>query len=168
MLTLTRKTDFALLALARLAEGGYDGGVTLSTRQIAEEFSLPLPHLMNIFKCLQRAGFVRSTRGAHGGYELAHRPEQIKVVSVIEAIEGPVRLASCCEEEQQDPSDLSCTAVSRCPITGSMRKIHERIIEYLSNITIEDLITSEVDVLLSDVGTSAARSLEPELPVKGS
>src|SRR5580765_7307117 len=60
MLTLTRKTDYALIALAFLAERG---GRTASARQIAADRGLPVPILMNILKELHRCGILKSSRG---------------------------------------------------------------------------------------------------------
>ena len=153
MLSLTRKTDYALVALAKLADAGSDGNERLSVRQIAEEYSLPLPSLMNVFKDLQRAGFVHSSRGARGGYCLAARLNQINLISVIEAIEGPTQLTLCCEDDEPDEPCVSCTIIDHCPITNSMKKINDRITEFLSKITVQDLMDSEVNVLLSSVGT---------------
>ena len=152
MLSLTRKTDYALVALARLAEAGPEQDKPVSVRQIAEEYSLPRPLLMNIFKDLQRAGLVRSTRGAHGGYELAESSEQIHLASVIQAIEGPMSLVICCDEQEADAPCSSCTLVDRCPVTVAMRQVNQRMVEFLRQITIRDLMTREVDVLLPNVG----------------
>ena len=176
MIGLTRKTDYALVALARLANPGpaapqdsagprapwpdhtEPSQSPVSVRQIAKEYELPLPQMMNVFKALQRAGLVRSARGARGGYFLADRPDQIKLISVVEAIEGPVQLTLCCEDEtatQNEP--CSCTITQRCPITTSIHKLNQRIAAFLGTITIQDLMTREVDVLLPTVGMSALR-----------
>lgn len=156
MISLTRKTDYALVALAKLAEAETVQDRPVSVRQIAEEYRLPLPLLMNVFKGLQKAGFVRSTRGAHGGYDLAKSPDRIKLLSVIEVMEGPVRLALCCEEgEREDILEpcISCQALERCPISTSMRKVNDRIIDFLGAVTLEDLMGCKIDVFVSNVGT---------------
>ena len=88
MLSLTRKTDYALVALARLAQEqqGAEGEVSrLSARTIAEEFELPQQLLMSILKELHRAGIVDSTRGAQGGYVLAKPANKISVAEIVEA-----------------------------------------------------------------------------------
>lgn len=121
MLSLTRKTDYALVALAYLgqqlmeqetaadptwrprglrgetpaAAGGTGAGGVVSARQIAQRFGLPLPLLMNILKALSHAGLVTSIRGPLGGYTLVGLPRDISVLDVVHAIEGPVRMVPC-------------------------------------------------------------------------
>ena len=165
MLNLTRKTDYALVALAELANAISSGVGPLSVRQIAQENSLPLPLLMNVLKQLHRAGLVRSTRGAHGGYSLADTPDQIELLSIINAIEGPVRLTPCCEEEQSDGPCLSCTLVQHCPVTVAIRKLNQRIITFLREVTLQDLMICDGDVILPTVGIDRP-NWNGHLPVK--
>ncbi|MEE8286410.1 MAG: Rrf2 family transcriptional regulator [Gammaproteobacteria bacterium] len=154
MLGITRKTDYALVALARLAEADSPRPQSrpISVRRIADQYSLPLPQMMNVFKALQQAGLVRSTRGAQGGYILADRADRIKLLSVIEAIEGPIHLTMCCQEEETDGEPcVSCELIDRCPVTEGTRKLNMNIIALLSQITIRDLMDSHVDVPLNQV-----------------
>jgi len=150
MLSLTRKTDYALVALARLAADSHNGSSTpVSAREIAEAHGLPLPLMMNILKKLHRAGLISSTRGIHGGYVLTHEPRAIRLTTVIEAIEGPLRVAACCQDH--DPADSSpglatdaaarcCPAVKLCPITDSVRLLNQNIRAYLHGYTLADLL----------------------------
>jgi Rrf2 family protein len=112
MLSVTRKTDYALVALARLAEAQGAGREVLSARRIGEEAGIPVPALMNILKDLGRGGLVRASRGALGGYALAKTPREITVARVIESIEGRVRILPCCEENETDAC-RECAARSR-------------------------------------------------------
>ena len=70
MIVLTRKTDYALVAMAHLAHHPGEEGIS-SARDIADRYHVPLPVLMNILKTLNREGLVISVRGARGGYRLA-------------------------------------------------------------------------------------------------
>ena len=83
MFSFTKKTDYALVALATLAEetaGGPETG-RLSARQISERHGMPLPVLMNVLKDLVSVGLVTSTRGSKGGYSLARDPQAITITS---------------------------------------------------------------------------------------
>src|SRR5437868_13882594 len=96
--SLTRKTDYALIALTRLAEEAAGKQQPLSARQIAEQYGLPLPLLMNVLKELHKAEIVCSRRGSSGGYMLCcHDPAEITMLQIIEALEGQVKVALCCE-----------------------------------------------------------------------
>src|SRR5438309_12050139 len=68
MLSLNRKTDYALVALSDLADRP---GQWASARDIAGRGGVPPALLMNVMKTLQGAGIVQSTRGARGGYRIA-------------------------------------------------------------------------------------------------
>ncbi|NQU76949.1 MAG: Rrf2 family transcriptional regulator, partial [Planctomycetes bacterium] len=74
MLSLTRKTDYALLALTHLAA---EPAAVISAREMAEQYCLSQPLLMNVLKQLSASGLVSSVRGARGGYTLAKSAEQI-------------------------------------------------------------------------------------------
>ncbi len=74
MLSLTRKTDYALIAMAELARRA---PTMVSVREMSQRLGLPLPALTNILKQLTRSGLVTSTRGPNGGYRLARDPDRI-------------------------------------------------------------------------------------------
>ncbi|KKK99134.1 hypothetical protein LCGC14_2635800, partial [marine sediment metagenome] len=93
MLNMTKKTGYGLIAMTHLASLG-DGELACA-RKISEQFGLPTSLMMNVLKQLSAAGFVESVRGARGGYRLAKHPEDISLADLVEALEGPVRLAEC-------------------------------------------------------------------------
>lgn len=143
MIGLSRKSDYALVALARLAE---QHGTTLaSARRIAETYSLPTQVLITVLKRLQRAGIVSSKRGSHGGYTLALDPRQITVAKVINAIEGPVQLTPCCREDNTDGC-ITCQLIPHCPVTNAIRRLNHRIGSIFEEVTLDDLIHSSVAV----------------------
>jgi Rrf2 family protein len=140
---LTRKTDYALLALTRLAEqAGDGGGRPISARRIAEKFDLPLPLLMNVLKDLARAHLITAQRGAGGGYSLARPAGQIRLADVVLAIEGPVSVTLCCNGDARTHDDQSqtCRLTGHCPTTGTMKQFNELILNALHNMTVADLI----------------------------
>ncbi len=142
MISFTRKTDYALVALARLAQQQQQGGDPLSARAIAGEFGLPLQLLMSLMKRLHRSGIIHSNRGARGGYFLARQPARISIADVVESIEGPARLAPCCSDEPQGGQCLMCNLTDRCPITGAIREMNGRIAQFLHEVTLETLLSA--------------------------
>ncbi|MCH7527607.1 MAG: Rrf2 family transcriptional regulator [Planctomycetes bacterium] len=76
---MTRKTDYALLAMAELARRT---PTMLSVREMSQHLRLPLPALTNILKQLTRSGLVSSTRGPNGGYRLARDSDRITLTFV--------------------------------------------------------------------------------------
>ncbi|MHC4217984.1 MAG: RrF2 family transcriptional regulator [Planctomycetota bacterium] len=130
----TRKTDYALVALAGLARRNHG---SLSARDLADELSLPLPVLRNILKLLTTHGLLVSSRGPSGGYQLARPPRDISLAQVIEVIEGPVQLVRCCTTT--DDGEPRCSLVDSCLIKGNVRKVHESLIEFLNRVTLAEL-----------------------------
>ena len=145
MLSLTRKSDYALVALADLGYRYMQGEKPASARVIADAYKLPLPLLMNVLKELSSADILTSTRGATGGYKLARDPNEISVHDVIAAIEGPMRVALCAEAEPLAPQ---CNLESGCPIKAPVRTLHERVAKVFKEMTLADLV-AESDLVRS-------------------
>ncbi|MEX0887341.1 MAG: Rrf2 family transcriptional regulator [Phycisphaeraceae bacterium] len=118
MLSLTRKTDYALIAAAYLADRHRRGQGPASARTIAEAFDLPRPLLMNVLKSLSQEGLVSSTRGAGGGYELAADPARLDLLTVARAVEGA-------GEAEDHPA---------------IRRLRDRLEAELAGLTLADLL----------------------------
>ncbi len=85
---LSRKSEYALLALLDLARC-YEKD-TAKIMEVSERNGIPKKYLEQIFLQLKGAGYVRSLRGANGGYELAKAPEKISLAEIIRLIDGPL------------------------------------------------------------------------------
>lgn len=96
-LSFSRTTDYALIALAFLAERS---GVW-SARQVADQTRLPASLLAKIFKTLQQHGWVVSTRGVNGGYRLAVDLQALSLLQLVTVLES-VEPCRCPEEEIGD------------------------------------------------------------------
>jgi FeS assembly SUF system regulator len=92
MLRISRLTDYATVILAALA--GEPGRVQTAAA-LAESTHVAAPTVCKLLKQLQRAGLVVSTRGLHGGYQLARPASQISAAAILDALEGPVALTDC-------------------------------------------------------------------------
>src|SRR3989304_8146296 len=89
MLRLSKRVDYALIALMHLAHQEHGGdGSAWSAREIAKGCGLPPDLLAKILQRLAREGIVVSHQGTKGGYSLGRPAERIHVVSVIEAVDG--------------------------------------------------------------------------------
>lgn len=174
MFNLNRKTDYALVALARLASD--EDGEPLSARAISEEFDLPLQGLMGILKELNRAGLVDSIRGVKGGYVLGRAADAITVADVIQTIEGPAQLAPCCDDTDDGDDCVTCRLLARCPISSAIRELSGHISQYLNTVTIAQLMESEMGKALPELqpfddrelGTTSTRpaAIPVQVPVQ--
>ena len=137
VLSLSRKTDYALVALAELCWLGADRA---SARQISEHTGVPLPVLTNILHRLGVAGLVQSRRGAKGGYGLARVPAEITFTEIIEAIEGPFRLTVCNGEAEEPSSEHACDLEADCRIKMPIQRLQQEMREFLCEVTLESML----------------------------
>jgi FeS assembly SUF system regulator len=93
MLRISKLTDYATVILAALAAEEPEHVRTATA--LAEETRIAAPTVSKLLKQLQRAGLVASTRGLHGGYQLARPATQISAAAILDALEGPVTLTDC-------------------------------------------------------------------------
>ena len=81
--------------------GRHAGTGPVSLAEIAAEEDLPRAYLEQLVVSLREAGLVTSTRGAHGGYELARPPESISMAEVLRALEGPIAPMMCASDDPE-------------------------------------------------------------------
>ncbi len=155
MISLTRKSDYALVAMAGLATRP---GERASARALAERLGLPRPALRNILKELAQHGLIVSEQGARGGYRLACDPAGVTVADVVEAMEGGARLTPCCPPESPDAPEgaSACRLESSCLIKSSVRGLHDRLNDVLRGTTIADLLR------VSEFGSGSASAARNE------
>lgn len=132
---LTRKTDYALVAMAHLAR---QGDALVSAREIAVRSRVPLPVLTNILNALAHYGLVTSARGAKGGYRLARPPTEITLVNLIEAIEGPVTLTMCAPDPRS-AFEQRCRLEAFCVARDPARRVHRSLRRFLSQVTLAQI-----------------------------
>src|SRR3954466_816570 len=138
MLRLSKKADYALIAMKHLALRSDRG--SSSAREIAELYSIPIELMAKVLQRLVRGGLLLSHQGTRGGYQLARRPAQISVADVIQAIEGPVTVTACSTDEGQ------CEQFSKCNVRDPLFKVRDRILSALGECTIAELAADAVPV----------------------
>ncbi|NLG99394.1 MAG: Rrf2 family transcriptional regulator [Chloroflexi bacterium] len=103
---ITRQADYALRAMLYLAR--LEPNQRAATSQIADEQHIPPSFLAKIISQLSIAGLIHTSRGARGGVSLARPPEEISVLEVVEAIDGPISLNECTHSAESCPFGESC------------------------------------------------------------
>jgi len=152
MLSMTRKTDYGLVAMAELAR--YQGS-QVTARAMSERIGVPLPALTNVLKQLAQSGLVTATRGPRGGYRLAHKPNEITLGQLIEAVEGPVRLTRCCSDGEPAPDDeCKCDLEDSCRVKLPVQRVQESLLRFLDQVKLSHIADDQIPVQLSiTVGT---------------
>lgn len=131
MIKLNRITDYAVVVLAQMAR---DPERLVTAPQLSQDSAVPLPTVSKLLKELARADVLISHRGANGGYTLARTPEDISVLEIVGALEGPVALTSCVEDSEDD-----CSVESLCPMRGNWNKVNSAIRAALSGVSLADM-----------------------------
>lgn len=133
VLQISRKIDYALRAMIHLA--GLPPGRIASLQDMSVMLHLPREFLAKILKVLAARGFVRSARGAHGGYQLARPASDISFLEVIEASEGPVQLNICLDHKDR------CDVSAGCTMYHVWKSGQERMLEVYRATTLAELAT---------------------------
>jgi Rrf2 family protein len=122
---ITRQADYAVRAVLYLAQLGQDRRA--STSQIAQEQQIPPSFLAKIVSQLSVAGLLQTSRGARGGVSLARTPDQISILEVVEAIDGPILLNECVGENG------ACTFGDDCLMKPIWCDAQAELVERLNN-----------------------------------
>jgi Rrf2 family protein len=140
MLRFTKRADYGLMAIHYIAVHDEVGAV--STKRIAEEFGIPAELLAKILQRLAKRGLVVSQNGPKGGYALGRRPSEITIGDVVRAIEGPVNIVSCLE-------DNDCPQAPRCNLRRPIQKVQAAITQVLDSMSLAELAGDDVPELLA-------------------
>lgn len=129
---ITRQADYALRAMLYLAR--IPESQKAATSQIADEQKIPPSFLAKIVSQLSIAGLIHTSRGARGGVSLARSSNEISLLEVIEAIDGPISLNAC------TVSQGDCPFGSDCPIRPIWCETQGSLIERLRKTTFFELV----------------------------
>ncbi len=135
VIQLTREGEYGIRSVVHLAMCGQKRVVL--ARDIADAQDIPESFLRKILQKLVCKGLISSYRGAKGGFVLSKPPEQITLLEIIEAVEGPVLLNKCvlCLGE--------CDRESFCPVHTVWVEAQRRLTDILGSTTVADVIASE-------------------------
>ena len=144
---ITRETDYALLVLTKLATEEE----RMSASTLAEICGLNVSLVGKVLKLLVKAELLTSTRGVYGGYKLHKDPEEITLVDVIVAIEGPMAMNAC--NDLENPCDKS----HGCNLAPHWKVINQKLYESFSKVSLQSLLGSpndlKVDINLSNLSS---------------
>lgn len=129
---ISTKGQYALQMMLDLAIN--DTGEYITIKSIAKRQNLSEKYLEQIINMLSRANFVKSVRGAKGGYKLTNPPETYTVGMILRTIEGSLAPLTCIEDKKD------CSQVEECVLCGLWKKINDSINSVIDNITLEDLV----------------------------
>jgi Rrf2 family transcriptional regulator, cysteine metabolism repressor len=137
----TTKAEYGVRLLVEL--GRQPSSHPVSLKAIAEAEGLPLAYLERIVALLRKAGLVESTRGAHGGYRLSRRPEDITMDEAVLALEGAVAPMQCFVDDTGSGGKVLCshhTEDERCATKLLWMRVQGSVVGALARTTLAELV----------------------------
>lgn len=137
MLTLSKKSRYALLALTRLAKDYGKGPILISEISISEQ--IPQRFLETILLELKKIGILGSKLGKTGGYFLIKKPEDVSLDDIIRHFEGSIAMLYCISEKSYQPCEF-CKKEENCKIRNVFKEIRDNTVSVLKKTTIDQLV----------------------------
>ena len=138
---ITTLAEYGVICALHLARRVAEGPIT--GREIAARERLPVDYVEQILLRLRRSEIVRSTRGAHGGYELARSASEISIRDVIAASENTTFDLHCVSHPVEEER---CAASQACSIRPVWMLLQQKIDDVLSSVHLADLLHEEGQV----------------------
>jgi FeS assembly SUF system regulator len=142
MLRLSKKADYALIAMKHLAIR--PDSMSASAREIAEQYDIPIELMAKVLQRLARHGLVTSHQGTRGGYRLARAPSIISVADIIQAIDGPLTVTACSTDAE------NCYQYAKCSVRDPLWRIRERILSALATCSLQEVCSEVPEGALTD------------------
>jgi FeS assembly SUF system regulator len=131
MIRVTKLADYGIDLLTHVASG--PKGSVRTARDLAAQSRIPLPTVSKILKSLAKRGLLASHRGVSGGYALARPAEAISVADVVTALDGPIAVTECLEQ------DSACGHEGVCGIRTNWQRVNDVIREALAGLSIAEM-----------------------------
>ena len=130
---ISTKGRYALRLMMDLAEN--NTGSPISLKDVAKRQDISDKYLEQIISILNKAGYVRSVRGAQGGYMLKMEPQNYTVGMILRQTEGSLAPVACIEDDE-----IVWDRQQQCVTSIVYKKINDAISGVVDNITLQDLV----------------------------
>lgn len=134
-MTISTKGRYALRIMMDLAS---HIGETIKLKDIASRQEISEKYMEQIIAVLNKAGYVRSTRGAQGGYQLVKAPKEYTVGMILRLTEGSLAPVECLTENA-----LPCEREGKCATVEIYKRIYDAVNSVIDTTTIQDLLDIE-------------------------
>jgi FeS assembly SUF system regulator len=129
---LSNMADYAVVVMS--AASRHCGSARVSATDLAAETGLALPTTQKLVSILTKAGLLRSARGTGGGIALARPAAAISLADIVEAVEGPIAMTSCCDSGKHD-----CTMEGNCRVQPHWAVVNGAVRGALAGINLTSL-----------------------------
>ncbi len=130
---ISTKGRYALRVMLDLAQN--HSGEFIPLRDVAERQGITVKYLEQIINTLNKARFLKSSRGNGGGYKLTHDPAQYRVGDILRSVEGGMAVVACLEDTPN-----ACPRSGECVTLPFWRGLNRVVEEYVNSVTLADLM----------------------------
>lgn len=136
---VSTKGRYALRLMIDVAIHGVNSNVSI--RDVAERQNISVKYLEQIVNILVRVGYLKSIRGAQGGYRLAKAPSEYTVGDILRITEGSLVPVACVEEDEAN----MCDRAPNCVTAKLWKGLYDVVNKYVDSVTLEDLINDALE-----------------------
>ena len=129
MLKLTRKLEYALIALRHMQ---MKGDMLSTTKEIADMYTIPQELLAKTLQQMARLKYIDAVQGPRGGYRIDNLLAKLNLTQFVEEMEGPLEMVEC-------NINSDCIQLNTCNIRMPINKINQNIRSIFNNINITDI-----------------------------
>jgi len=130
MLRLTKRTEYALIALRHMAQGEVSSLSTAAA--IASAYDLPRELLAKALQQMAKSGYLEPVQGPKGGYQLKQKLDEISLMDFLVEMEGQLALVTCLDEG-------ACSILETCIIKSPVDQLNHRLQAFLRTVTLSDI-----------------------------
>ena len=127
--------DYGVLLLGHLARSDED---LSSASDLSAALHMPRAVVSNLLKAFREHGLLESRRGLHGGYRLSRSPDDITLLEVLRAVDGPVQLTDCVVMDLANTCEYEDVCATRSPL----RAVNKRIVDMLEALSLTEISES--------------------------
>ena len=140
MLRISKKTEYAIIALVDMAGNG--GNQLVTAKDLSERYNIPREILGKVLQSLAKKKLIESHQGVKGGYQLLFPLDEININKVITAVDGPIQLVDCAVVDE-----CNCGQIDYCNIKNPMEFIQLELNRFFDNITLQDFKDRHTNLL---------------------
>jgi Rrf2 family transcriptional regulator, cysteine metabolism repressor len=141
LMRISTKGRYGVAAMYDLAL--HYGAGPQALKSVAERQGISESYLEQLVSALRKGGYVKSVRGAQGGYALSKDPKDISVGDIIRLLEGPIAPVDCVLSDVDSSENEYCAKAGRCVTRGVWAKVRDSITKVVDSITLADLCRDE-------------------------
>ena len=130
MLKITKKTEYALIALSHIESQKKDS--LISSKEISMRYSIPKELMAKTLQFMAKIGYIVAIKGPNGGYKVNCEFKNISLKDFIESMEGPLGLIECQINDE-------CDQLNACNIKRPIKKINDNLLNFLDNISLIEI-----------------------------